>query len=123
VSKLIRHLERFNKIREKLDVPVWTVFNRYISDFKINFNGPESWSFEGSSIFFTGRDGCRGCYDSMSLDIPIEFFENYELARGKTVAELKAKKDLKIAVEAERISRKERALYATLKAKFEGGDE
>jgi hypothetical protein len=75
-------LESIIRLQRLVDDQIWEVFNKYIKDFGINFNYPEKWeeSSDGTGIYFSGKDGCRGCYDGMSLTIPYEFFEDYDKA-------------------------------------------
>lgn len=79
--------------KTKLDDHIWDVFNAYIDQEGINFSGPESWEYDGEDIIFKGEDGCMGCYDSMSLCIPIKFFEDANALKDlKKQRELEEKK-------------------------------
>ena len=77
--------ETIERLRNMIDSHVWDTFRKYRDEFGILFNYPESWlpSDDGKGIHFEGQDGCRGCYDNMALDIPYEFFEDYEKAAAK----------------------------------------
>lgn len=79
-------LEKLNKqaeIRNELDNYIWSIFYKYIKDFKINFSDPDSWSYElgDDSIVFDGFDGCMGCYDNMNITIDLKYYDDYELQR------------------------------------------
>lgn len=61
---------------DRLDHFVWKGFHKYIEHNKIMFNGPQTWRIFGDEIVFDGTDGCRGCYDSKQISIPISWFED-----------------------------------------------
>jgi hypothetical protein len=71
-------LALLNRLTDELDSHIWEVFHKYIKLMKINFNGPDNWIVQCDSIYFDGTDGCRGCYDPMSLSIGIEWFIDYD---------------------------------------------
>ena len=77
---LDRKFRLLARLNEELDDHVWSVFGRYIQAEKILFSSPEDWRVQGDEILFTGEDGCRGCYDPMSLSIPMAFFTDTESA-------------------------------------------
>ena len=72
----IRKLKAIERLEEQVDNYVWNVFKQYIKINKICFNSPDDWSMEGDRVYFHGSDGCMGCYDKMSIGIPIKYFEN-----------------------------------------------
>jgi len=126
LGRKFRLLER---LTEELDDHVWSVFSRYIKEEKILFNSPEAWSVDGNSLFFTGEDGCRGCYDSMTCTIPMEFFTDTEgaferLRAEKDAAERKAAEEKAAAKQAagEKAKANRKAQYLKLKAEFEEGE-
>jgi hypothetical protein len=84
---LERKFRLLARLNEELDDHVWSVFGRYIKEEKILFNSPEAWRVDDNSLFFTGEDGCRGCYDSMTCTIPMEFFTDTEAAFKRLRAE------------------------------------
>ena len=69
-------LDKFSKTKEEIDDYIWDIFNAYIEQEEILFSSPYEWSVSDDCIYFSGRDGSRGCYDSMSIIIPLPFFEN-----------------------------------------------
>lgn len=68
--------EELSRITNELDGHIWNIFDRYIKEEKINFNYPKGWGVDGDTIHFHGEDGCMGCYDRMSINIPFKFFIN-----------------------------------------------
>lgn len=119
-------LKLINRIRDQLEQHVWNVFKKYITLHNINFNSPEEWIEKDGYIYFTGTDGCRGCYDSTSISIEDEWFIDYdkELANYKEKLRIKAEKEQaeiakareKNAVEKER---RQQQQYLRLKKKYE----
>ena len=113
-------IEAISRLQGMVDDQIWETFNKYVKDFRINFNYPERWegSGNGSGICFSGKDGCRGCYDDMSLTIPYEFFEDYDKAaftlRSEKERELR-EKELKDQHARESY---ERRMLAELTAKY-----
>lgn len=71
--------QKFHELQQltnELDNYIWSIFYRYIEQEKILFNSPKGWEIDDDSIHFHGTDGCMGCYDSMSINIPLKFFIN-----------------------------------------------
>lgn len=71
-----QQIEELKRLTNELDGHIWNIFDRYIKQEKINFNSPKGWEVDEDTIHFHGSDGCMGCYDSMSLNIPLIFFSN-----------------------------------------------
>lgn len=91
-------LKKINKIEElrcELDGHIWSIFSRYIKQEGILFSSPDDWKSDGDSIYFYGTDGCMGCYDSMSINIPIKFFENPDAAFTERADEMRKDKEEK----------------------------
>ena len=109
------------RLQSSIDDHVWETFNKYIKDFRINFNLPERWeeSGDGTGIYFTGQDGCRGCYDGMSLTIPYEFFEDYNQAAYTLRSEEDKNRREKELKDERAIEAHERKMLAELKAKYD----
>jgi len=80
MSKFLEKLNKQAEIRNEVDGHIWGIFHRYIKDYKINFNSPDTWSYDidDEGILFEGTDGCMGCYDSMSISIKLKYFEYYD---------------------------------------------
>lgn len=72
----------YAEIHNEIDAYIWRIFNRYIEEFKISFSSPETWTLEldRGAISFEGSDGCRGCYDSKTIGIQLNFFTDTEAA-------------------------------------------
>lgn len=114
-------LDRYHTVRYEIDGHVWEVFYRYIKEEGINFNGPEHWTFDEDSIRFSGQDGCMGCYDPMSLYIPIHFFDDPNTAFAELKRDKELKKELETQAKLKYKENMERKLYEELRAKF--GDD
>ena len=97
MNKFIRKLNVIEKLQNEVDNYVWEVFHQYIKISKICFNSPDDWNMEGDRVYFHGSDGCMGCYDNMSIGIPLRYFENpdYEFGLLKTELENQKLKDEK----------------------------
>jgi hypothetical protein len=126
---LERKFRLLARLNEELDDHVWSVFGRYIKEKKIQFNSPEAWSVDDNSLFFTGEDGCRGCYDPMTCTIPMEFFTDTEAAfkrlRAEKVEAERQADEARAAAEqaaAEKAKADRKAQFLKLKAEFEGGE-
>jgi len=126
ISDTFEHnIKLYNEIYLKLDTYVWRIFSRYVNEFEINFNRPDWWRVDGPDIHFEGEDGCCGCYDSMSLDIPMQFFidtqkafdERHEVIRIKRENEILAN-NRKAMAKSQQTEQSERELYEVLKKKF-----
>ena len=117
--------DTIDRLRWMIDSHVWDTFRKYVKEFGIFFNYPESWlpSDDGKGIHFEGQDGCRGCYDSMALDIPYEFFEDYEKAASVKREEIRKEKEAKSKREQTEREQRERAQLAQLKYKYEGAEK
>jgi hypothetical protein len=112
--------QHLQELRRGLDDYVWEVFDKYIKAFHINFNHPETWWIdESEDITFDGSDGCMGCYDSMQLTIPIEFFEDFEGSAAKKLASDQAEKEIEEKKEKEANESRELATYQRLKEKYD----
>lgn len=127
MKRLERKLCVLERIKEQLHHEIWDGFDEYIKANKINFNGPEDWEFssygEGGkgSITFSGTDGCRGCYDPMSLTIPLLWFTDREKALEQKAAEdaiAKAKEDERKAKEKAVQENLEHQTFLRLQAKY-----
>ena len=119
MNKFIRKLNVIEKLQNEVDNYVWEVFHQYIKISKICFNSPDDWNMEGDRVYFHGSDGCMGCYDNMSVGIPIRYFENPDYEFGllkKELEETKIKNDiLRKTVQ----TQKELKTLEELKAKYE----
>src|SRR5574339_205930 len=93
-ESFLRKLKLFDRLKDQLDEEVWKRVHKYVEDRHINFNYPENWVVTGMGIEFNGQDGCRGCYDNMSLTIPFKYFEDYD---KHTAEELKIKREKEAA--------------------------
>lgn len=71
-----QQIEELQRITNELDAYIWSIFGKYVEQEKILFSSPKGWEVDGNTIHFHGSDGCMGCYDSMSLNIPVRFFIN-----------------------------------------------
>jgi len=69
-------LDIYEKAKDEIEEYIWDVFYKYIDIELIVFSGPDNWSIEKNYIHFSGEDGCMGCYDPMSVNVPLSFFEN-----------------------------------------------
>jgi len=87
---LMSKIEEIKRLTEEVDGEVWTIFHRYVKQEQIMFNGPEGWEIRDGYINFHGSDGCRGCYDNMSLEIPFKFFADPDVEFPR-LAEQRAK--------------------------------
>lgn len=118
-------IKKMVELKYDLDNHVNDVFNKYIKLMKINFNYMKGWNPDEDEISFYGKDGCMGCYDEMSLDIPIKFFidpdkEFEEIVRNREL-EIKKKKEKERRLKENRRKQKEnRDLkeFERLKKKF-----
>lgn len=106
--------------KELIDSYVWEIFGKYIKDKRINFNSPDYWYVEYDQINFVGSDGCRGCYDAMSLSIPIDFFEDYNKAMGIDLEKEAVDTAKKLKELADRQTQAEIAQLVKLKEKYPG---
>ena len=116
-------IKSFCKIQSEIDEHIWEVFYAYINQEKINFSDPYNWNIDDgeTSIQFTGSDGCMGCYDNQSIDIPLVFFINpknelLKLKNKRITEEAKKKRAAKTA-----ITKRDKKEFKRLKKKF--GDE
>lgn len=114
-----------DRIRDRHGDYVWEIFTKYIKYFRINFNSPDRWEYKYKHIEFNGHDGCMGCYDPMSLDIPIEWFEDYDKALAEHEEELRKRQEEFDKEEKERKKRskitaekRERELFEKLREKY-----
>lgn len=100
-NQFLLNMKVLERIKDRWNQYVWEIFNKYIEENRINFNGPDSWEVDGKNIHFEGTDGCRGCYDPMNLDIPIKYFLDYDAAiaekKEKELAERAKQEVLRIA--------------------------
>lgn len=94
--------EEFEQKWQSVEDHVWEVFDKYIKDFKINFNGPEKWEKNSKGICVSGEDGCRGCYEPMSLTIPYGFFVDYDEASAFKLQEMRQKTKEEVSRDIER---------------------
>lgn len=67
-------IKTLSEIREELDSYIWTIFDQYLKASKRNFSNPEYWEEQEDSIYFSGYDGCMGCYNNMGMSIPLMYF-------------------------------------------------
>lgn len=114
-------IKRIAGLRDELDKHIWETFSKYIKIKRINFNGPEDWTFEngGNCIWFNGSDGCLGCYDNISLSIPMKYFTDptaFDRLEQEIANEKEAKDQARIKAQED----KDRKEYARLKKQFEG---
>jgi|WetSurMetagenome_2_1015567.scaffolds.fasta_scaffold543450_2 hypothetical protein len=113
-------INAFRSLQNELDNYIWSVFFKYREIEKITFSGPDKWYVEedGLNICFEGEDGCMGCYDHMSIRIPMKFFINPDVE----FKALKEDKKQKAKEEKDRKRKcteaKERALLKTLQKKY-----
>lgn len=121
----IKKLKLTERLRDELHQDVWEVILKYIKYKNLRFNGPDTWEVCGDVVVVTGTDGCRGCYDSESCDIPLKWFEDFdkaveeneEILRQQKEEEAAIKKHRKRELEAEKIE-KEKQLFEELKLKY-----
>ena len=114
-----RKIKIMSRIRSELDCHIWSTFEKYIKAKGILFNQPDQWEEQGNSIYFTGQDGCMGCYDNMSLSIPMEFFTDptaFDRLEQELIDEKERAAQAKIKAQQDR----ERNEYKRLKKQFEG---
>lgn len=118
-SNFLKTIKTIETLREQINDHVWTVFHRYINIKKINFNSPDDWDVDDNSIYFHGSDGCMGCYDNMSLSIPIEYFHSTDEMFKRLEVDLKKEKKKK--EERKKVEKSKRDLreYKRLKEKYE----
>jgi len=118
MKSLERKLKLIDRLRSEADSHIWNIFSRYIKEKGILFSGPDDWQYQGESIYFYGEDGCMGCYDKMSLNIPIKFFLDPENSFLELTEEREREKKEKL--EKERIAKEQRELaeFKRLSEKF-----
>lgn len=114
-----RKLRLRDRIKWELDDDIWRVFHKYIGERRINFNSPDTWEVEGDSIIFNGTDGCRGCYDRMSLTIPLKYFEDYEKHTEEEFKLKKQKEEEEYRRQKYLEENRERRLLEELKKKYD----
>lgn len=81
--------------RDWLDERVSSVFSDYSEIFKIHkAYGVEEWNFDNTTLHIKQDTSCRGCYDTQSHQLPLEYlyldgderrgkmFEAYEKKKG-----------------------------------------
>lgn len=111
---IIKKIKAIDKLQEQIDGHIWNIFNRYIEIKKINFSSPDDWKIEDDTIYFHGSDGCMGCYDRMSIYIPLKYFENpdeeFELLEKEVKKDLSKEKSRK----KQEVKRKDIALLKKL---------
>lgn len=112
-------LEMIESLKDSIGDHIWEVFRKYKTINKILFSDPENWEFEGDSITFTGLDGSRGCYDSFSLNIPLEFFTKTEAAFERLAQKIQQEVEQKEINRKAAIKARELYKLAELKAKYE----
>jgi hypothetical protein len=111
------------KLQDELDDYIWGIFYRWVKEAGINFNNPDWWQISDFSIHFHGSDGCMGCYDPMTLNIPIGFFINPDIAFAELkTLRAKAERDKADATAAAK-KKEELAEYHRLQKKFGSGGE
>jgi hypothetical protein len=108
-------IKRAQVLHGEVDSYIWDIFYRYKKIKGILFSGPDHWYINDDHISFHGEDGCMGCYDPMSMCIPMEFFIE-EDAFDKLEAEIKAADDKQKEI----VRKSELALMKRLKKKYEG---
>ncbi len=119
MGEIADKINRLEQAKNELDSHIWQIFHRYIDQEKILFSHPDTWDIEDNSISFVGQDGCRGCYDHMSLRIPICFFDDPETEFPK-LAEQRAKENADFLKNKKREEEAiERAEFERLKKRFE----
>lgn len=118
-------IKKMVELKYDLDDHINDVFNKYIKLMKINFNYMEGWNPDEDEISFYGEDGCMGCYDKMSLVIPIKFFidpdkEFGEIVRNRELEIKKAKEKERRLKENRKKQKENRELkeFERLKKKF-----
>lgn len=125
---MIKKLLELRELQASLDNEVWKVINNYLHDNKINFRDPNHWYIETGDDFVTvsGTDGCRGCYHDKEINIDLRWFEDYDAALAKEIAEteeylrvqkLKEEKERTSAKEKRRLDKEKRelAIYNKIK--------
>jgi hypothetical protein len=115
----IKKLKLIERLQEEVDNYVWDVFHKYIDINQINFNSPDDWNMEGDRVYFHGSDGCMGCYDNMSVGVPIKYFENPDYEFGLLKKELEHQKLKDERLEKCRKKQKEISELKRLKKKYE----
>lgn len=118
MKNFLKKIDKFQEFQDHLDDHIWTIFSKYLKIMKINFNSPDGWNPDGDGIYFYGEDGCMGCYDKMSLHIPMKFFTD-EDAFEKLEQELLDKKEQERQAKEKAKRDKELQEYKRLKKQFE----
>lgn len=123
MNEIEKNINKLIKIQDQLDTHIWEVFSKYIKAESVRFSSPDIWQIQGDVITFIGTDGCMGCYDQMSLDVPLKFFidteKEFEILKTE-----KHDKEMKYleAVQA-RKETQEKNEYLRLKEKYESGKD
>lgn len=112
-TKIERKFSLAARLTDELEDHIWTVFSRYCKATGTLFNSPSLFQIGQFEINFEGQDGCRGCYDPMSLRIPIKFFTDTEESfnaleseKSESAAKKKKKEEQeKLAYELEELER------------------
>ena len=118
MNTFIRKLKTIEKLQDEVDNYVWEVFQRYLDINKICFNSPDDWHMEGDRVYFHGSDGCMGCYDNMSVGIPLKYFENPDYEFGLLVKELEDQKLKDQKIKEDNQKKKELSELKRLKKKY-----
>lgn len=115
-----KKIDLYNRLQDELDDHIWEVFSRYKKEEGFNFSNPETWNVNDNYIVFRGEDGCMGCYDPMSVSIPMKFFvdPDKELANLEMEIEEKRREDERLKLE--RKKKEELDELKRLKEKYEG---
>ena len=109
-----------DEIQDSIDDHIWKIFNRYVMlHKKIHFSSPYDWKVEGDNIYFHGSDGCMGCYDNMSLSIPVKFFINEEEEFKILEEEVEKKEAEEKSRKKQEVKRKDLAQLKKLKKQYE----
>jgi hypothetical protein len=111
-----------NRLQDELDDHIWKVFDRYIKIKRILFNSPDDWKIDDPcNIGFSGSDGCMGCYDNMSISIPMKYFENPDEEFEKLQKDVEKEFIEKKRKHARNKKAQEKRELKRLKEKYEGG--
>lgn len=118
MNDFIEKIKQIQSLEDELDSYIWSIFNRYIKQNKILFSNPKFWIVENNFIQFEGADGCMGCYENISITIPLKFF----LDPDKEFDQQKKEKDERERIIQEEKNRvkeqQEKQLFDQLKKKY-----
>lgn len=107
---------------EWLDERISQVYSEYKKVMKISDYGVERWSQCGNTVTLVVDTSCRGCYDTDSVDLPLELFCVDENRRREILTDLRSEKEQKeraeVAARQSRVQAQRKKLYEELKSEF-----